>query len=164
MGPTLPPPVDRYTGIPKARRLFPPPPHPRCKQMQRSKIKYKAKCTVLFFFSEVELPEKTAEVGSGTSPMVPPPTSDVTDKVLQRASMAGGNVGLFIPPDMSKVFYKESYEEFVRLKEPMEPRSFCWTPKQELYVGCAGGQLMMVDFDSGDASVLVNPHPTAEVR
>lgn len=114
----------------------------------------------------MELPEKTAEVGSHTAPKIPPPTStsDVTDKVLQHPSLApGANLGLFIPPDMSKVFYKESYEDFVRLKESMEPKSLCWTPKQELYVGCSGGQLMLVDFDSGVANVLVNPHPSAEV-
>lgn len=120
----------------------------------------------VIFLSEVELPEKTADVGSGTFPKVPPPTSaiNVTDKDMQQASVAGTNMGLFVPPDMSNVYYKESYEEFVRLKEPMEPKSLCWTPKQEIYVGCAGGQLMMVDFDSGGATVLVNPQPSMEVR
>lgn len=117
-------------------------------------------------FREVELPEKTADVGNSTFPKVPPPTSTInlTDKHVRRSSVGGAaNIGLFIPPDMSKVYYKESYEEFVRLKEPMEPKSLCWTPKQELYVGCAGGQLMMVDFDSGSATVLVNPQPHSEV-
>jgi hypothetical protein len=72
-------------------------------------------------------------------------------------------VGLFTPPDMSKVYYKESYEEFVRLKEPVEPKSVCWTPKQELYVGCTGGQLMLVDFDSGGTTILVNTQPHSDV-
>lgn len=111
-------------------------------------------------FSEVELPEKTAEVGSVTRPKVPPPTSttNLVEKYPRRSSVGGAaSIGLFTPPDMSKVYYKESYEEFVKLKEPMEPRSLCWTPKHELYVGCTGGQLMMVDFDSGSTTILVNP-------
>lgn len=72
-------------------------------------------------------------------------------------------MGFFMPPNMSEVFYKESYEDFIEVKEPVELRSFCWTPRQSLYVGCAGGQLLSVDFDTGSTTVLVNPQPLMKV-
>lgn len=108
------------------------------------------------YCSEVELPEITAEVGATTTPKIPPPTTFISsDKDLQ--APVATSVGLFVPPNMSEVLYKESYDEFVRLKEPIEPRALCWTPKQSIYVGCGGGQLMMVEFDSGCVTVMVNP-------
>ena len=73
------------------------------------------------------------------------------------------NMGLFVPPNMSEVFYKDSYEDFVREKQPMEPVSHCWTPKQSIYVGCVGGQLVAVDFDTGTATVMVNQQPAIQV-
>ena len=116
-------------------------------------------------YSEVELPEKTAEVGSMTNPKVPPPnlTFAANESEIQTAGVTT-NSGMFIPPNMSSIFYKESYEEFIREKMPMELRSMCWTPRQNLYVGCAGGQLLSVEFDSGSVSVLVNPYPAMDVR
>ena len=113
---------------------------------------------------EVELPEKTAEVGSATHPKVPPPTSNFSNASSKDMQVPVSAGGLFVPPDMSNVVYKESYAEFIRPKELVEPKSLCWTPKQALFVGCAGGQLMMLDFELGSASMLVNPLPSAEVR
>lgn len=112
--------------------------------------------------SEIELPENTSDVGTKTNPKVPPPTAafSFTDTVLQPS---GAGMGFFMPPNMSEVFYKESYEDFIEVKEPVELRSFCWTPRQSLYVGCAGGQLLSVDFDTGSTTVLVNPQPLMKV-
>lgn len=113
------------------------------------------------------MPEKTAEVGSRTAPKVPPPTTagfpPTMDTDIQSTGI-GANMGLFIPPNMSEVFYKDSYEDFIKQKEPMEVKSHCWTPKQSIYVGCAGGQLVLVDFDTGCTTVIVNPQPPMKVH
>ena len=112
------------------------------------------------------MPEKNAEVGSVTVPKVPPPNLCFipAENEMQAAGTAGASsMGMFVPPNMSEVLYKESYEEFIKDREPMELKSFCWTPKQNLYVGCAGGQLVSVEFESGCVSVLVNPCPAMEV-
>lgn len=99
------------------------------------------------------MPEKSAEVGSKTVS-----NFAITDNDIQATG-----VGTNIPPNMSEVLYKESYEDFIRPRELMEVKSFCWTPKQSIYVGCAGGQLMMVDVDTGCTTVLVNPQPPMKV-
>lgn len=112
------------------------------------------------------MPEITAEVGTETTPKVPPPNINFVppENEIQVAGNAGvSGVGMFVPPNMSEVLYKESYEEFIKERELMELKSFCWTPQQNLYVGCAGGRLLSVEFDSGSVSVLVNSFPTMEV-
>ncbi len=99
-----------------------------------------------------------------TSPKVPPPSLCFMPAENEMVGAAGtSGIGMFIPPNMSNVFFKESYEEFIKVREPIEMKSFCWTPRQNLYVGCAGGQLVSVEFDSGCVDVLVNPYPAVEV-
>lgn len=118
------------------------------------------------YYSEVKLPEKTAEVGSKTVPKVPPPTStlpSVAESDVQSAGVMGTTMGLFVPPNMSEVFYKDSYEEFIRVKQPVEVRAHAWTPKQSIYVGCGGGQLILVEFDTGCTTLLVNAQPPVKV-
>ena len=61
------------------------------------------------------------------------------------------------PPGMSRVLYKESYDDFVRERQPVVLTSHCWTAQQSIYLGCSGGQLLQVDFESGEVIVLTNP-------
>ena len=67
---------------------------------------------------------------------------------------------LYSPPDMSKVLYEESFDEFVRKKDPVVLTCQCWTPHQSVYIGCAGGQLLLADFEGGAVKVLSNPQIT----
>ena len=69
-------------------------------------------------------------------------------------------VSLFTPPNMSSVLYQETYDNFMQKKQPVKLTSHCWTPKQSIYIGCAGGQLLLAEFDSGSVRVLVNPQLT----
>lgn len=116
-------------------------------------------------FSEVQLPEKSAEVGSLTNPKVPPPNpaSKSLSNELQLAGVGTGGA-LFAPPNMAEVYYKEPYDEFIKLKEAVVLKSLCWTPKQSIYIGCDGGQLLIVDVDSGCTTVVVNPQSVLEVN
>lgn len=59
-------------------------------------------------------------------------------------------------PDLSNVLYKETYDEYIHDKSPVVLASHCWSSQQTLYVGCRGGQLLMVDFDTGAIKVLAN--------
>lgn len=110
------------------------------------------------------MPEKTAGVGSSTKPVVPPPTHGGFLGTDIQTTGTSTNMGLFIPPNMSEVLYKDTYEEFIREKELVETKSHCWTPKQSVYVGCAGGQVLLVDFDTGCTTVVVNSHPPLKVH
>ena len=59
-------------------------------------------------------------------------------------------------PDLSTVLYKETYDEYTHERKLVVPTSHCWSSQQTLYVGCRGGQLLSVDFDSGVIQVLAN--------
>lgn len=106
------------------------------------------------------------EVGTVTTPKVPPPslalTKGATETQLKTVG-TGSGVGHFMPPNLSEIYYKDSYETFIRMKEAVEPKSFCWSSKQSIYVGCVGGQLIVVDVDIGSTTMLVNPLPAIEV-
>ena len=121
----------------------------------------------LLLYSEVEIPEKTDEVGMVTYPKNPPidltsyNAMNIWGDIQERGS--GSNMGQFIPPDMSRVYFKQSYQDFIKIHQPLELKSFCWTPKQSIYIGCADGQLMVVEFDTGIVTMLVNPQPPLEV-
>ena len=108
--------------------------------------------------SEVTLPESTDVAGRKTCPNKPdmesPPSTPHTDL---NTSLTLSNISLCTPPNMSEVCYKDSYQNFIKNNKPMMPKSLCWTPKHSVYVGCDGGQLMVVDVDTGTTTVLVNP-------
>ena len=63
-------------------------------------------------------------------------------------------------PNLAGVLYRETYDEFTREKRPVVLASHCWSSRQTLFVGCRGGQLLSVDFDTGVAQVLANPQLT----
>ena len=114
--------------------------------------------------SELEVPECSSPVGSRTHPKQPPFV--VASKISKSMSHMGRKLersetksGQFFsaPSNMSTVLYKESYDEFVREKQPVVLTSHCWTTKQSVYFGCLGGQLLQVDFESGEVIVLANP-------
>ena len=67
---------------------------------------------------------------------------------------------LFNPTDMSKVLYSESYDDYMHKSNPVQPMCHCWTPEQSIYVGCAGGQLLMFESDSGVTKVIANSQLT----
>ncbi len=113
-------------------------------------------------YSEIKLPEKVAEVGTKTSPVLTLLHTTSTNMLLPPGIGIGSSGGLFTPPNMSEVYYKGTYEDFVNMNEMVEMKSYCWTPKQTLYVGCSGGQLLSIEFDTGTATVLVNSHPPLE--
>ena len=63
-------------------------------------------------------------------------------------------------PDLTNVLFKETYDEYTHNRDPVVLTSHCWSSQQTLYVGCRGGQLLMVDFDTGVIQVLANTQLT----
>ena len=124
-------------------------------------------CISVFFFfssSEVQLPDKTACVGSQVSPLDPPitltknPTIEHTTKKLEKTDTRSSTFApLYSPPDMDRVLYAQSYDEFVAKKAPVFPTSHCWTTHQSVYIGCRGGQLLLAEFESGVVKMVSNP-------
>ena len=105
----------------------------------------------------MRLPDKDMLVGTTLQPPHPPlyviqqksSTSEHTAKLTATDS--------FIPPDLLHVMYKETYDEFVGERSPVVLASHCWTAQQTLYVGCAGGQLLLADFETSTIKVMANP-------
>jgi len=85
-------------------------------------------------------------------------------KSVRTEMTAASTMTLFTPPNMAEVYFKGSYEEYIRKKQSVNPKSVCWTAKQGAYVGCAGGQLMLIEPDTGSVTLLVNPLPASEVE
>ena len=81
-------------------------------------------------------------------------------KIERRDTRLDGGITLFTPVDLSKALYPESYDSFMQKKATVEPKCHCWTPKQSVYVGCAGGQLLTIESDSGVTKILANPQLT----
>lgn len=79
------------------------------------------------------------------------------------ASMTVSTVCLYTPPNMSEVYYKVSYQDFMKQRQPVVPMSLCWALRQCVYVGCDGGQLLLVEVDTGKATLLANPQPPLDV-
>ena len=64
---------------------------------------------------------------------------------------------LFAIPDLTSILYTESYDKFIATKEPVVPAVQYWGPQQSVYIGCKGGQILVVDSESGLVTVLANP-------
>lgn len=108
------------------------------------------------------LPDVETPVGYQTDPILLSSSTETRlehagQKLERRDTKLDGGVTLFTPIDMTKVLYSETYDEFMCKKVPVEPKSHCWTPKQSIYVGCSGGQLLMIESDSGVTKMLANP-------
>ncbi len=110
--------------------------------------------------SEIELPEKTSEVGVKTSVIPENSPHRSPAKSVRTEATAASTMTLYSPPNMAEVYYSGSYEDYIRKKQCVEPKCICWTTKQAAYVGCGGGQLLTVEAESGSATLLVNPLPT----
>ena len=67
---------------------------------------------------------------------------------------------LTAPPNMKQVLYKDSYDDFLQERSPVEPVSHSWSAQQTVYIGCEHGQLLLVDFESGIVSIIANPEIT----
>lgn len=117
---------------------------------------------------ELELPDKSMPVGTSVSPKRPPAipqkASTTSDHQLAAASSKKLNREetkskhhLTSPPDLSNVLYRETYDEFMRQKDPVLLKTHCWTPQQSIYLGCAGGQLLLAEFEAGLVKVVANP-------
>lgn len=108
------------------------------------------------------LPDIKAVVGHQSQPLLPSLSNDskleqAGQKLERRDTKLDGGITLFTPSDVSKVLYPESYDEFMHQRVHVEPVCHCWTPKQSVYVGCSGGQLLMMESDSGVTRLLANP-------
>ncbi len=108
------------------------------------------------------LPDIKAVVGHLSQPLIPSLSNDskleqVGQKLERRDTKLDGGLTLFTPSDLSKVLYPESYDDFIRKRVSVEPLCHCWTPKQSVYVGCSGGQLLVMESDSGVTKLLANP-------
>ena len=118
----------------------------------------------VFCPSEIDLPEKDNEVGAKTEVTIQDSLHKSPAKSVRTEMTAASTMTLFTSPNMAEVYFKGSYEEYTRKRQPVNPKSVCWTAKQEAYVGCAGGQLIVVEPDTCSVTLLVNPLPAAEVE
>ena len=66
--------------------------------------------------------------------------------------------------DTSRVLYPQPYVDQLHRPKPVVPLAHCWTPTGGIYCGCEGGQLFLVDSESGSATVLVSPLAAAAVE
>lgn len=66
--------------------------------------------------------------------------------------------------DTSRVLYPQPYVDQVNRPKPVVPLAHCWTPTGGIYCGCEGGELFLVDSESGSATVLVSPLAAATVE
>ena len=109
----------------------------------------------LVFSRDTNLPEITAEVGSAIQPLLLPlSVTHVQSKTSETEQHTTKEVNL---PDLSKVLYQETYDEYTREKRLVVLASHCWSTQQSMFVGCRGGQLLTVDFDTGVIKTLANP-------
>lgn len=114
------------------------------------------------FSSEAVLPEKSTPVGHLTYPILPSTSKveHVGQKLERMDTKLDHGLTLFNPTEMSKVLYSESYDDYMHKSNPVQPTCHCWTPEQSIYVGCVGGQLLMLESDSGLTKVIANPQLT----
>ena len=109
----------------------------------------------LVFSRDTNLPEISAEVGSAIQPpLLPLSVTHVQSKASETEQHTTKEVKL---PDLSKVLYQETYDEYTREKRLVVLASHCWSTQQSMFVGCRGGQLLTVDFDTGVIKTLANP-------
>lgn len=112
------------------------------------------------FCREVEVPDRATPVGTLVPPMKPPPTLPAKTSTLERAETKSDHplvAAVSSPPNLSNVLYKESYNAFMKKKNPVVFSSHCWTPHQSIYVGCEGGQVLLTDSETGTIKVVANP-------
>jgi hypothetical protein len=101
----------------------------------------------LFTNIQVQLPFQTAPVGE---------VVEVTASAVQPLSQ--DKKGL----DLEKILYSDTYIDISKRPKPVIPKSHCWTPNGSIYCGCQGGELFLVDADSGAATVLLSPLSTSD--
>ena len=112
------------------------------------------------FPRETTLPESGTRVGTS---LQPPQLSLSATQTYSKASEMELNHATSDHtrlPDLTNVLFKETYDEYTRNRDPVVLTSHCWSSQQTLYVGCRGGQLLMVDFDTGVIQVLANTQLT----
>lgn len=107
-------------------------------------------------FRETTLPDRSTTVGTTLQPPHPSLSSAPTKSKMDELELNHATADQPRLPDLSNVLYKETYDEYTRVKNPVVLVSHCWSSHQTLYVGCRGGQLLRVDFDSGFIEVLAN--------
>lgn len=117
--------------------------------------------------SEVEVPEKNTPVGTLVQHVRPPSAlpskSSILDNMgqkLERTETKSDHLlvaALTSPPNLCHVLYKESYDTFMKKKDPVVFTAHCWTPHQSIYVACEGGQLLLADSETGAIKVVANP-------
>lgn len=66
--------------------------------------------------------------------------------------------------DTARVLYSQPYVDQASRPQPVVPLAHCWTPTGGIYCGCEGGQLFLVDSETGSATVLVSPLAAAAVE
>ena len=125
-------------------------------------LRLKTKIENLFFFSfcrEIRLPERTCPVGTseGHDDSATKTAASAEHKSSTKVENVASEGTLFAVPDLTSVLYTESYDEFIATKELVIPESQCWGSQQSVYIGCKGGQVLMVDSESGLVTVLANP-------
>ena len=124
------------------------------------RCRYTITNSLIFVISrETNLPEISAEVGSAIQPpLLPLSVTHVLSKASETEQHttkdvhSGPNL-----PDLSKVLYQETYDEYTREKRLVVLASHCWSTQQSMFVGCRGGQLLTVDFDTAVIKTLANP-------
>ena len=119
------------------------------------------------FCSEIDIPDKSLPVGSAQSPQKSPAgtvttsTEDMGKRKLQlerRNTKHDQGLTQFSTPNMKNVLYEVTYDEYMQKKSPVKPISHCWNAQQNVYIGCEGGQLLLVDFETRLVKILANPH------
>lgn len=105
---------------------------------------------------DTTLPETNSLVGS----LIQPPQLSLS--ASKSGDIEPNHVQMDHPtlPDFTRVLYKEIYDEYTCLRSPVVLTSHCWSSQQTVFVGCRGGQLLTVDFDTGITHVLANAQLT----
>lgn len=112
-------------------------------------------------FRETTLPDRTTTVGTTLQPPQPSLSSTKTQSKMDEIHTTSDQPRL---PELSNVLYKETYDEYTCVRNPVVLVSHCWSSHQTLFIGCRGGQLLKVDFDSGVIEVMANTQLTQVKR
>ena len=107
---------------------------------------------------ETSLPEVNTEVKASVQPpQLPLSVAHVQSKASEKTESHHVREDHPKQPDLSRVLYRETYDEYTRERRPVVLTSHYWSSQQSLFVGCRGGQLLSTDFDTAIIQVLANP-------